>query len=96
VAAARRVVQVSDQAQLESTINSYIAEGFSVQNRTPAMAVLYKKKEFSVLWAVVGFIFCVLPLLVYVIVYASQSDQYVEIRLTAEPSSPTLPPPSSQ
>ncbi len=42
---------------------------------------MVKRKEFSTLWAVIGFLVCVLPLLVYIIVYAASSDQVVEIRL---------------
>ncbi len=38
-----------------------------------------KKKEFNVVWAVLGFFLCLLPLLVYCIVYATQSDQMVRI-----------------
>jgi hypothetical protein len=47
---------------------------------------MFKKKEFSILWAVVGLILCVFPLLIYLIVYAAQSDQMVQIYL-ADPAS---------
>jgi hypothetical protein len=79
-------VQVPDRGALDSAITSYIAQGFTVQNRGEDFAVLFKKKEFSVLWAVVGLILCLLPLLIYLIVYATQKDQLVEIRVaTAQP-----------
>ena len=79
-------VQVPDRGTLDSAITSYIAQGFTVQNRGEDFAVLFKKKEFSVLWAVVGLVLCLLPLLVYLIVYATQKDQLVEIRVaTAQP-----------
>jgi uncharacterized membrane protein SpoIIM required for sporulation len=87
VAASRRVVTVSSEAQLESTVNSYIAQGFTVQNRTTNTAVMYKAKVFSTLWAIVGLVLCVLPLLIYLIVYAVQTDQMIEITLVTPPSS---------
>jgi hypothetical protein len=76
-------VQVPDRAALDSAITSYIAQGFTVQNRGEDFVLLFKKKEFSALWAVVGLVLCVLPLLVYLIVYATQKDQLVEIRVVA-------------
>lgn len=76
-------VQVPDRGAMDSAITSYIAQGFTVQNRGEDFAVLFKKKEFSVLWAVVGLVLCLLPLLVYLIVYATQKDQLVEIRVAA-------------
>lgn len=79
-------VHVPDRGALDGAITSYIAQGFTVQNRGEDFAVLFKKKEFSVLWAVVGLALCLLPLLVYLIVYATQKDQLVEIRVsTAQP-----------
>lgn len=76
-------VQVPDRGALDSAITSYIAQGFTVQNRGEDFAVLFRKKEFSVLWAVVGLVLCLLPLLVYLIVYATQKDELVEIRIAA-------------
>lgn len=79
-------VQVPDRGAMDSAITSYIAQGFLVQNRGEDFAILFKKKEFSVLWAIVGLVLCLLPLLVYLIVYATQKDELVEIRLaTAQP-----------
>ncbi len=74
-------VQVPDRGALDSAITSYIAQGFTVQNRGEDFAILFRKKEFSVLWAVVGLVLCLLPLLVYLIVYATQKDELVEIRI---------------
>jgi hypothetical protein len=79
--ASTSMVQVSSQQELESAVASYIAQGFVVSNRTPESVLMFKKKEFSVLWAVVGLVLCALPLLVYLIVYATQSDRMVEIRI---------------
>jgi hypothetical protein len=76
-------VQVPDRGALDSAITSYIAQGFTVQNRGEEFAVLFKKKEFNALWAVIGFFLCLLPLLIYLIVYTTQKDQLVEIRIGA-------------
>lgn len=42
---------------------------------------MIKKKEFSVLWAVIGLLICIIPLLIYLIIYATESDKVVEIRV---------------
>lgn len=70
---------VDSVSAMESAITSYITQGFTVVNKTSSSVTLIKRKQFSMLWAVIGFIVCVLPLLIYLIVYASQSDQVVEI-----------------
>jgi len=65
---------------LESTMTSYFAQGFVVVNKTATSATLQKRKEFKVLWAVIGFLLCIIPLLVYLIVYSTQPDvELVEI-----------------
>lgn len=74
-------VYVPDTSALDQTITGYIAQGFTVQNRGEDFATMFKKKEFSVVWAVVGFLLCIIPLLIYLIVYATQKDQLVEIRI---------------
>lgn len=81
MAVAAAQVHVHDQSALDSTITSYIAQGFTVQNRGEDFAVMFKKKEFNVLWAIVGFCLCLLPLLIYAVVYSTQRDQLVEIRI---------------
>lgn len=87
MATATMALQVNSQQEMESAIQGYIAQGFNVANRTPTSVTLVKRKEFSVLWAVIGFIICLLPLLIYLIVYAAQSDQMVTITLAgAQPA----------
>lgn len=76
-------ITVDSVSAMEQAITSYITQGFAVANKTSASATLIKRKQFNVLWAVLGFIVCVLPLLIYLIVYASQSDQVVEIVVSA-------------
>ena len=90
-------VQATSQQEMENMISGYIAQGFNVANRTATSVTLVKRKEFSVLWAVIGFIVCVLPLLIYLIVYALESDQMVVINLVqpgayAQPQAAISPP----
>jgi hypothetical protein len=85
-------VQAATPQDLETMTMSYIAQGFSVANKTPSQVTLIKRKEFSVLWAVIGFLVCVLPLLIYLIIYATESDQMVVITLAgAQPTGTTVP-----
>ena len=77
-------VQVTAPDQLHQAVSSYIVQGYTVANQTPTSATMMKKKEFSILWLVVGLILCVVPLLVYLIIYATQSDSVIEIRLVSE------------
>lgn len=81
--ASMQQVPVPNAGALETTITGYIARGFVVQQRGDDFAVLFKAKEFQIVWAIVGFLLCLIPLLVYLIVYALQTDQAVEIRVTA-------------
>lgn len=70
-------VTVSSVAEMDQAITGYLAQGFTVANKTASSATLQKKKEFSVLWAVIGFLLCLLPLLIYLIVYATKPDYEV-------------------
>ncbi len=51
-------------------------------NKTDISAMLTKKKEFSIPIGIIGFLLCFVGLIVYVIVYAWQKDQVVEIAIT--------------
>jgi hypothetical protein len=83
VAASVQQVQVASQEELEGTTMSYIAQGFAISNRTAESVTLFKKKEFNVVWAVIGFFLCLLPLLVYCIVYVAQDDQMVVVKVAS-------------
>ncbi len=83
MAASVQQIDVASHQELESTIASYIAQGFVVSNRSAGSVTLFKKKEFNIIWAVIGFFLCLLPLIVYCIVYATQNDQMVIIKLGA-------------
>jgi hypothetical protein len=83
---------VQGELQLTETINAYVMQGYSVVSRDATSVTMRKPKEFNVIWAVVGFFLCLLPLLVYLVVYAMQQDQVVFIRLAASPGLPQLSP----
>jgi hypothetical protein len=76
---ATTMVTVQSVEQLEMEVTRYIAKGFVLMNRTDKSVTLFKKKEFSILWLVLGLILCVVPLLIYLIIYAGQKDQMVQI-----------------
>ncbi|HXB64784.1 MAG TPA: hypothetical protein VNV42_07920 [Solirubrobacteraceae bacterium] len=89
MAASVQQINVASKEELESATMSYIAQGFSVTKSSPESVTLFKKKEFNVIWAVIGFFLCLLPLLVYCIVYATQDDQMVVIRIASISTSAT-------
>jgi hypothetical protein len=76
-----KTITVADLRELEMTIANYSAAGFYLVNKTETSAVLRKPKEFNVLLAILGFLFCVIGLIVYAIIYTMQQDQVIEIRL---------------
>jgi hypothetical protein len=76
-----RTITVGDLRELEMTIANYSAAGFFLVNKTETSALLRKPKEFNVLLAILGLLFCVIGLIVYAIVYTMQQDEVVEIRL---------------
>jgi hypothetical protein len=90
MAAQVQIVEVEASEELDAAISSYVVQGFVLANKTAASATMVKKKEFNVIWAVIGFFVCVLPLLVYLIVYAAESDKVVEIRIRGKQDDESL------
>jgi len=76
-----KTVAVGDPRELEMTIANYSAAGFLLVTKTETSALLRKPKQFNVLLAVLGALLCLVGLIVYVIVYAMQEDEVVEVRL---------------
>lgn len=75
-------VYVDSADSMESALTGYVAQGFSVVNKTATKITLQKKKEFSIMWAVLGFMVCVLPLLIYLIIYSTKpAVEVVEIEV---------------
>ena len=85
-------VIVPTTEQMQQAVMSYIAQGFVVSTQTADSTTLFKKREFNILWAVIGFFLCLLPLLIYCIIYATQKDQMVVVRVDASlPPTAALP-----
>ncbi len=69
-----RRVEVDSAESLNSAVLSYAAQGFVVVDRTSTQVILNKRKQFQIIWAVIGFFACILPFLVYLLVYAITPD----------------------
>jgi len=83
-------IPVYSEAQLEQTITTYIAQGYVLSNRTATSATMFKKKEFSILWLVIGLLLCLIPLIIYLFIYAAESDKMVRIYLADSASAPSV------
>jgi hypothetical protein len=77
----------SDQ-ELEVTVANYVTQGFMVINKTPGSATVRRPKQFNVLLAVLGLLFCGVGLLVYAIIYSLQSDTVVQITVVERQREP--------
>jgi hypothetical protein len=89
-------VPVYSEAQLEQAITSYIVQGYALSNRTPTSATMFKRKEFSILWLVIGLLLCLIPLIIYLFMYAAASDKMVQIYLAGAAPSPAVSAASGQ
>jgi hypothetical protein len=78
-------INVTEPEQMQIEITRLVSAGFTVANQSNRSVTLVKRKQFSIPILIIGFLLCVIPLLVYLIVYAFQSDQIVEIRLIDKP-----------
>jgi len=77
-----KTVVVDTKEALQFSTTTYLAKGFVVANALPDKVVMQKKKEFKALWAILGFFFCVIPLVVYIIYYVAQPEvEIVEINV---------------
>jgi hypothetical protein len=85
---------VRDEVELQGAVMRQITNGFEVIDRTPSSVTLIKRKKFSVFWTVVGLFFFLFPFFIYLIVYAAQSDQIVEVRVVTPQA--VEPPPVQQ
>lgn len=68
-----------DSQALERMVGDYLARGFVVVGRTDRSALLRKEKRFNAAVALVSSLACGVGLLVYLLVYAAQRDEIVEI-----------------
>ena len=82
-------------AHLTQTIDGLVMQGYVIASREPASVTMVKRKQFNVVWAVVGFFLCLFPLLVYLVVYATQSDEVVFVRVVDAVQPQPVPAPLS-
>jgi hypothetical protein len=85
MAATVQVVEVATVPELDTAITSWVVQGYILGNKTANSATMIKKKEFNWIWAVIGFFVCLIPLIIYLMVYAGESDKVVEIRVRNVP-----------
>lgn len=78
-------INVTNPEQMQMEITRLVSAGFMVANQNNRSVTLVKRKQFSVPMLVIGLVLCLLPMIIYLIVYACQSDQIVEIRLIDRP-----------
>ena len=69
---------VSDTTQLQSTVQSLVAQGGVVQGQGETEVQVYLKKKLNVVVVVVGLILCLVPGIAYLIWY-STADQNQQI-----------------
>jgi hypothetical protein len=80
-----RYVDVTEPEQMQLEVTRLVSVGFVVANQTNRSVMLVKRKQFSMAMLIIGLFLCFIPLFIYLLVYAFQSDQVVEIRLVERP-----------
>ncbi len=83
-----RQIQVTEPEQMQLEITRLVSAGFMVASQNNRSVTLIKRKQFSIAAMVIGFFLCVVPLLIYLVVYALQQDQVVEIVMLDGPIVP--------
>ena len=78
-----KLITVDSTDDMETVIANYAMKGFSITSKTSKRAVLYKKKEFSMLMAVIGFVMCVIGLVIYAILFSLKDDEVIEVVVSA-------------
>jgi hypothetical protein len=82
-----RRIEVTEPEQMQLEITRLVSEGFTVANQNDRSVTLVKRKQFSIPILIIGFFLCIIPLVIYLIMYAMQKDQIVEIKLMDKPES---------
>lgn len=83
--AATNTVEVADRSQLESTVSSYLAQGFVVSREGDTSVSLFKKKAFDLGKFARGHLMCIVPGVLYILRYAREKDQMVVVTISAQP-----------
>ena len=69
---------------LESSIVYYVRQGYRVGYQTEFSAQLLKPKQFSLLLAIVLFLFYIIPFVIYLLYYAAQKDKSIYLVVDEE------------
>jgi hypothetical protein len=85
---------VITREEMQSTMTAYIAQGYTVMMQTETSIIMVKKKELNMVWMIVGFFLCVIPMVYELIRYSRDEDKVIEIKLqplggTASPAIPS-------
>ena len=54
MAATQQMVEVTTPQEMETAISSYVVQGYALANKTPTSATMIKKKEFNIVWPIIG------------------------------------------
>jgi len=73
--------KLSNKVALDEVSSLYMTEGYLVTLRTDTQLQLIRKKQFSLLWAVLWTFLFGIGLLVYIFYYISKKDEQVNITL---------------
>jgi hypothetical protein len=90
--AVTRTIAVPSPEALQAAVGSHLAQGYVIQAASANDVYLFKAKRFEPVWAVIGLALCVIPLLVYLVIYLLQQDQAVHV-IVQRPPPPPRPPP---
>lgn len=82
-----RRIEVNEPEQMQLEITRLVSDGYTVANQSDRSVTLVKRKQFSIPILIIGFFLCLIPLVVYLIMYAFQKDHIVEIKLIDRPKS---------
>jgi len=83
MAKAPQVIAVSSQAEMATAITSYTAQGYILMSQQATETVLKRPKRLNILPLLIGFFLCLLPGLIYLIVYAVQKEPIVIISVSS-------------
>jgi hypothetical protein len=75
----RTLSEAERSAILDREMQMYLANGFRVVSRTPATAQLLKAKSFNAGYAILGALFLLIGLVIYVLIYLGQKDVTVSL-----------------
>lgn len=71
------LTEAERSAELDAEIQRYVRNGYRVVSRTPTTAQLIRPKTFSVVAAIFWTLILLVGLLIYLLIYAAQSDEAV-------------------